>query len=204
MEDGLLARELTGLGHLADEDHHAVVGLGPVGQHLDAAHCRHGVCAILPLAIVQRLERVLEHEDLLAGVGLAELIGVAEEVLDSHVLTDHEAVAEVEPLGHHLHLVERLLTRVVEADVTGARDGVGELEEHRGLPSAGRAGEHHDRGGDHALAADGVVEPLDAHLLAVTEGRRHLDVEDVGALLQTLDADVEVHLAHVRSTFRWG
>jgi len=204
MEDGLLAGEVAALGHLTDEADDAVGGLGPVGQHLRGADRCHGVGCTVPLAVVQRLKGVLQDEDLLALVGLADGIGVTEEVLDQGVLTDDEAVAKLEALGNHLDLVERLLARVVEADMPGARDGVGQLEEHRRLAGTRRTGQHHDRGGHHALATDGVVEPLDADLLAVAKGLGHLDVVDVGALLQTLDADGEVHLAHVRGTFRGG
>jgi len=85
--------------------------------------------------------------------------------------------------------------------VAGLGDGVGELEEEGGLACAGGTGEHHDRGGDEAFAADGVVEPLDAHLLAIAEGGRDRDVRDVGAALETLDADIQVHLAHAMSPF---
>ena len=192
------------LGDLSDEGDDAVGGLGPVGEHLDAADGRHRVGGAAVLAVVQRLERVLEDEDLLPRVRRAEPVGVLEEVLDEGVLTDHEAVAEPEAFRHHLHLVERFLARVVEADVTGTRDGVGQLEEHRGLAGTGRAGEHHHRGGNHALTADGVVEPLNAHLLAGAKDLGDLDLVDVRAALEALDADGEVHhLAHVLDSFRW-
>ncbi len=197
MEDGLFACEVSGLGDLADEGDDAVVGLRPVGEHLGDADGSHRVGAVLPLAVVEGLERVLEDEDLLVGVSLAEHVGVFEEVGDHRVLADDEAVLEAEAFGDHLDLVERLLARVVEAGVARLGDGIGHLQHEGGLAGAGGAGEHHDRRGDEAFAADGVVEPLEAHLLAVAEGLGHLDVSDVGAALETLDADVEVHLAHV-------
>ena len=198
VEDGLFAGEVARLGDLADEDDDAVVGLGPVREHFDRADRGHRVgAAVGVLAVVEGLERVLEDEDLLAGVGLAELVGVSEEVFDERVLSCDEAVLEVEALRDHLHLVERLLTGVVEADVACLGDGVRELEHHRGLACAGGAGEHHDRGGDEAFAAESVVEPVEAGALAGAESVRDRDLVDVGSALKTLDADVEVHLAHV-------
>jgi len=198
VEDGLLASEVAGLGDLTDEDHDAVVGLGPVGEHFDGADRGHRVgAAVGVLAVVEGLERVLEDEDLLAGVGLAEGVGVSEEVGDECILARDEAVLELEAFRDHLDLVERLLTGVVEADVSGLGDGVRELEKHRGLASARGTGEHHDRGGDEAFATESVVEPVEAGLLAVAESIRDLDVVDVGTALEALDSDVEVHLAHV-------
>lgn len=202
MEDAVLALEFAILVDLADEDDDAVGGLRPVGQHLGAAHRGDRVGRLAPLAVVEGLQGVLEDEDLLAGVGLAEGVRMGEELRDERVLADVEAFAEVEALRHHLHLVEGLLTGVVEADVPRLGDGVGQLQEHRRLAGAGGAGEHHDGGGHEAVATEGVVEPGDADLLAVAELLRDLDVVDVGATLEALDADVEVHLRHVRESFR--
>ena len=204
MEDGLLTGEVATLGHLADEADDAVGGLGPVRQHFRGANRGHGVGCAVPLAIVQRLKRILEDEDLLTLVGLLDGIGVLQEVRHQRVLADHEAVLQLETLGHHLDLVEAFLSRVVQADVAGTGDAVGQLEEHRSLTGTRRTGQHHDAGGNHALAADGVVEPLDADLLAIAKGLGHLDLVDVGTALEALDADGEVHLAHVRWTFRGG
>jgi len=94
VEDGLFACEVAGLGDLADEGDDAVVGLGPVGEHLGGADGSHRVGAVLPLAVVEGLERVLEDEDLLLGVRRAEVVGVLEEVWDEGVLADDEAGAE--------------------------------------------------------------------------------------------------------------
>ena len=193
VEDGLLAGEVATLGDLADEHDDAIGGLGPVGEHLGGADRRHGVCTVRVLAVVQGLQAVLEDEDLLAGVGLSDVVCVGEEVGDQGVLADDEAVAELEPLRHHLHLVEALLAGVVEADVAAAGDGVRQLEEHRCLPRAGGAGEHHHRGGDEACAADRRVEEVHTGLLAVAEGLGDLDVRDRGAALEVLDSNVEVH-----------
>lgn len=70
------------------------------------------------------------------------------------------------------------------------------MEHERSFACAWRACEHHDRGWNHTFTADGVVDEFEADLLAVAEGVRDLDVRDVGAALETLDADVEVHFAH--------
>ena len=198
VEDSLLPCEVAVLGDLADEGDDAVSRLGPVGEHFGAADGGVAVgVAVAVLAVVQGLERVLEDEHLLAGVGLAQVVGVGEKVLGHDVLACDEAVLEAESFGDHLDLEERLFARVVEADVACAGDGVGELEEHRGLASAGGAGEHHDRRGDEAFATDGVVEPVDARLLTVAQRVGDLDVGNVRAALETLETDVEVHLAHV-------
>jgi len=198
VEDRLLAGEVSVLGDLADEGDDAVGRLGPVGEHLGAADWGVAVSvAVAVLTVVQGLERVLEDEHLLAGVGLAQVVGVGEEVLGHDVLACDEAVLEAESFGDHLDLEEGLFARVVEADVACAGDGVCELEEHRGLARAGGAGEHHDRRGDEAFTADGVVEPVDASSLTVAQRVGDLDVGNVRAALETLETDVEVHLAHV-------
>ena len=197
--DAVLALEFTVLSDLTDEDDDAVVLLRPVGESLGAAEGRHrvGAAAFHGDVVVEGLERVLEDEDLLVGVRLAKDLRVLQEAGDRGVLTDHEALTEAEAFHHHLHLEERFLAGVVEADVTRLGDGVGQLEEHRGLASARGAGEHHHRGGDEAFTAESVVEPRDADLAAGAERLGDLDIVDGGAVLEAFDTDVEVHLRHV-------
>ena len=197
--DAVLALELTVLGDLTDEDDDAVVLLGPVGESLGAAEGRHrvGTAAFHSDVVVEGLERVLEDEDLLVGVGLAKHLRVLQEASDRGVLTDHEALTKSEAFHHHLHLEERLLTGVVEADVTSLGDAVRQLEEHRGLASAGSTSEHHHRRGDEAFATERVVKPGDADLAASAESPGDLDIVDGGTVLETANSDVEVHLRHV-------
>ena len=196
--DRLLPGEVAGLGDLADDEGDAVGLLAPVGDHLDGADLGHRVgAAVLVLPVVQGLERVDDEEDLLLGVRLAEAVGVGEELGDEDVLSGDEAVLHAEALRDLADLEERLLTRVEEADVALGRDGVGELEAHGGLTGAGRTGEHHRGGGRHALAADGLIEPLETGLHRALELGRNLEVEDVGAALPGLETDVQVHVRHL-------
>ena len=145
----------------------------------------------------------MEDEDLLALVLLADLVRVLEEVGNEGVLADDEAVFEFEAVCDHLDLVEGFLAGVVEADVAALGDGVGELEEHGGFACAWGTCEHHDAGGDEAFAAEGVVEELEACLLAGPQGVGDGEFVDVGAALEVLDADAEVHgTRHVVLAFR--
>ena len=195
--DLLLTGEVAAFGDLADDEGDAEGFLAPRGDHLDGADLGHRVgVAVLVLAVIERLERVEEEEDLLALVLLAEFVSVSEDVLDHRVLTGDEAVLHAETLGDLADLEERFLTGVEEADVALCRDGVGELEAHGGLTGAGRTGEHHGRGGRHAFAADGLVEPLEAGLHRPLELGRYLEVEDVGAALPGLETDVQRHVGH--------
>ena len=204
MKDAVLAGEVSTLGDLTDEDDATVRLLGPVRKDLGTTERGHGVGVVAVLAVVQGLKRVLEDEDLLAGVGLAKAVGVSDEVGHFCVLTDDESVAETESVDNHFDLVKRFLAGVVEADVTSSRDGIGQLKEEGGLASTRRAGEHHDRGGNKALTTEGVIEPGDANLLAVAELLRYSNFVDVGAVLETFDPDVEVHLRHVLESLAGG
>ena len=195
--DLLLAGEVAALGDLTDDEGDAVGLLAPVGDHLDGADLGHRVgVTVLVLAVVERLQRVEEEEDLLLGVGLPQLVGVSEDVLDQRVLAGDEAVLHAEPLGDLADLEERFLAGVEEADVSLSRDGISELEAHGGLACAGGAGEHHGRGGRHAFSADGLVEPLETGLHRAFQLGRDLEVEDVGAALPRLHRNVEVHVCH--------
>ena len=73
---------------------------------------------VLVLAVVQRLERVEDEEDLLAGMSLAKRVGVGEDVFDHVVLPGDEAVLHVESTSDLADLEERFLAGVEEADVT--------------------------------------------------------------------------------------
>ena len=196
--DLLLAGEVAALGDLADDECDAVGLLAPVGDHLDGADLGHRVgVTVLVLAVVQGLQRVEDEEDLLLGVGLAERVGVVEDVLDEGILAGDEAVFHVEPLGDLADLEERFLAGVEEADVAGCHDRLRELEAHGRLTGAGGTGEHHGRGWGHAFSADGFVEPLETGLHRALELGRYLEVEDVGAALPGLETDVEVHVRHI-------
>ena len=186
---------------MADEDDDAVVGLSPVSECFHAANSCHRISTVGPFAVVEGLERVLEDEDLFARVSFAEGFGVIDDVGDEHVLADDEAVGEAEAFGHHFDLVEGFFAGVVEADVACLRDGVSELEEHRGFARAWRAREHHDRGGDEAFAAEGIVEECDAGFLAIAERFRDLDITEDGAAFKVFDTDGEIHFAHVVIVF---
>ena len=195
--DLLFAGELTALGDLADDDGHAERFLAPVGDHLRGANLAHRVGeAVLVLAVVQRLERIDDDEDLLTRVLLAQLVAVLEDVRDECVLAGDEAVLHLKALGHLANLEERLLAGVEEADVTGCGDGIRELEAERRLTGAGGTGEEEGRGRRHALTTHGVVEELDAGANRALELGGDLEVEDVGAVLPGLEADVHLHLRH--------
>jgi len=195
--DLLLAGELATLGDLADDDGHTERLLAPVGDHLRGANLAHRVGeAVLVLAVVQRLERINDDEDLLTGVLLAQLIAVFEDVRDESVLAGDEAVLHLEAFGHLTNLEERLLAGVEEADVAGASDGIRELKAERRLAGAGGTGEEEGRGRRHALTTHGIVEELDAGANRALELGGDLEVEDVGAVLPGLEADVHLHLRH--------
>ncbi len=195
--DLLLAGELATLGDLADDDGHAERLLAPVGDHLSGANLAHRVGeAVLILAVVQRLERIDDDEDLLTGVLLTQLVAVLEDVRDERVLAGDEAVLHLEALGHLANLEERLLAGVEEADVACAGDGVRELEAESRLTGAGGTGEEEGRGRRHALTTHGIVEELDAGANRALELGGDLEVEDVGAVLPGLEADVHLHLRH--------
>jgi len=195
--DLLLAGEVAALGDLADDEGDAVRLLAPVGNHLDGADLSHRVrVAVLILAVVQRLERVEDEEDLLLGVSLVEAVRVSEDVIDQGVLACDEAVLHVETLRDLADLEERFLAGIEEAKVAGGHDRLSELEAHGGLTCARGAGEHHGRGRCHALSADGIIEPLETGLHRPLELGRDLEVEDVGAALPGLETDVQVHVRH--------
>ena len=111
--DRLLAGEVSALGDLADDEGYAVGFLTPVGDHLDGADLRHGVgVTVLVFAVVQRLERVEDEEDLLAWMSLAKRVSVGEDVFDHVVLSCDEAVLHIEAPGNLADLKERFLTGV--------------------------------------------------------------------------------------------
>ena len=142
--DLLFACEVAAFGDLADDERDAVGFLAPVGDHLNGANLGHGVgVAVLVLAVVQRLERVEDDEDLFVGVSLAKGVCMGEDVLYHVVLSCDEAVFHVEAFGDLADLEERFLAGVEEAEVAGRHDRFRELEAHGGLACAGGAGEHH-------------------------------------------------------------
>ena len=81
MLDTILALELTVLGDLTDEDHHAVILLRPVGECLCAAEGRHriGTASFDSNIVVEGLKRIMKDEELLIWVGLAEHLSMGEE-----------------------------------------------------------------------------------------------------------------------------
>ena len=194
----LFAREVTGLGDLADDDCDAEVFFTPVGYELDDADLRHGVGgAVGVLAVVQRLEGVEDEEDLLRLVLLAKRIGMLQDAGDEGVLAGDEAVLHADALGDLANLEEGFFPGVEEADVAGLGDGVGELEAHGGFACTGGAGEEHRRGGRHAIAAESIVEERDTGLDGLLQFLGNIQVEDVGAALPGLQTDIELHLRHV-------
>ena len=108
----------TRLGDLADDECDAVGFLAPVGDHLNGANLCHGVgVAVFVFAVVQRLERVEDDEDLFAWMSLAKRVSVGEDVLYHVVLSCDEAVFHVESFGDLADLEERFLTGVEEAEI---------------------------------------------------------------------------------------
>lgn len=196
MEDAVLAGELAVLVHLADETHHTVGALRPVGQHFDRSERGRTIGAVGVLAIVQGLKRILENEDLLALVGLADVVRVLQQIRNHDVLAADETVLQLETLGDHAHLVERLLTGVVETDVTGLRDRVRDLQQHRGLAGSRRTGQHHHRGGRETLTSHRVIEEAHPGGHPLLECLGHIDLENVRVRLETLDANRKIHRCH--------
>ena len=116
--DLLLAGEVAAFGDLADDECDSVGFLAPVGDHLNGANLCHGVgVAVFVFAVVQRLERVEDDEDLFAWMSLAKRVSVGEDVLYHVVLSCDEAVFHVESFGDLADLEERFLTGVEEAEI---------------------------------------------------------------------------------------
>lgn len=116
--DLLLAGEVAAFGDLADDECDAVGFLAPAGDHLNGANLCHGVgVAVFVFAVVQRLERVEDDEDLFAWMSLAKRVSVGEDVLYHVVLSCDEAVFHVESFGDLADLEERFLAGVEEAEI---------------------------------------------------------------------------------------
>ena len=190
----LAAGHLAVLRDLADDDSVRVVGLAPVS---DEAECTHGRLrvrlSVVVVAVIHALERVDDEEEGLAGVLRPELVALQQERGDVGLLADREAGLEAEPLSDELHLEEALLGGVEHDDRSTLREPVSHREGHGGLARAGRAGEEDDLAGREALTTECTVHVLDARLHLVAERLGNLDREDVGAEVDGVVADVELH-----------
>ena len=158
---GVAPTELAAFGDVADDDRAGERLLRPTGDLLHAAlGGGAGDPASLEVTVVHALERVNEQEALSTGTLPAELVGLAEELVDIGLAPDVEAT-ETEAVDGPLDLEEAFLGRVVDDQVTCTGQSVGDREEGRRLAGTALTTEHRHRAGGEALTAEAAVEPVD-------------------------------------------
>lgn len=188
--DLLLPGELPVLVHLADDDRRRERLLAELGDHFRHPDRCHAVRATVGVeAVVVGLEGVDDEEKRLARVLGDESASMLQDSRNETILTDDEAVLQLQALRRLSRLHPGLLLPVDEADVPLRHPTVGDLLSAGALARSWRTSKENGRGGGDTLLlitrAEQVIDPRDSARDAGLQARVDLQVKDVRPLLET-------------------